>query len=177
VRTLKLLGCKYFIATNASGSLHSDMPPGELMLLTDHINLQPQNPLVGPNDDEFGPRFVPLDNAYDKQLREHLLQTAEHISLPLHEGVYLCVMGPNYETAAEIKAFRSLGADAVGMSTVPEVLVANHCGMQVAAIATITNFATGLTDISHSHDEVLNMAHHASVRLTKILTHAISSLS
>lgn len=176
VRTLKLLGCNYFIATNASGSLHTDMPPGELMLLTDHINLQPSNPLVGPNDDEFGPRFLPLDNAYDKHLREHFLQTATNMSLPLHEGVYICVMGPNYETAAEIKAFRSLGADAVGMSTVPEVLVANHCGMQVAAIATITNFATGLTDISHSHDEVLNIANQASIRLTKLLTATVCSL-
>lgn len=176
VRTLKLLGCQYFIATNASGSLHTDMPPGEIMLITDHINFQGTNPLIGPNDDEFGPRFFPLDNAYDIKLRDLFLKTAASLGIPLHKGVYACVMGPNYETAAEIKAFRTLGADAVGMSTVPEVLVANHCGMKVAALATITNFATGLTTLSHSHQEVLKIAQTATEKLAKILNQVILSL-
>ncbi|OGV26617.1 MAG: purine-nucleoside phosphorylase [Legionellales bacterium RIFCSPHIGHO2_12_FULL_37_14] len=176
VRTLRLLGCQYFIATNASGSLHADMPPGEIMLITDHINFQGVNPLVGANDEKFGPRFFPLDNAYDIKLRDQFLKAATVLNVPLHQGVYVCVMGPNYETAAEIKAFRMLGADAVGMSTVPEVLVANHCGMQVAALATITNFATGLTSLSHSHTEVLQIAEKATAKLAEILYKVLPSL-
>lgn len=177
VRTVRALGCQYFIATNASGSLHTDMPPGEIMIITDHINFQGTNPLIGPNDDEFGPRFFPLDNAYDIKLRDLFLKTATSLNIPLHQGVYACVMGPNYETAAEIKAFRSLGVDAVGMSTVPEVLVANHCGMQVAAIAAITNFATGLTSSIHSHTEVLQIAQQTTSKLTQLLNQAILSLA
>lgn len=176
IRTLRLLGCRYLIATNASGSLHMDMPPGSLMLITDHINFQGTNPLVGPNDDEFGPRFFPLDNAYDKKLNSCFLNTAKSLEFTLHQGIYACVMGPNYETAAEIRAFRILGADAVGMSTVPEVLVANHCGMQVAAIAVITNLATGLSEYSHSHEDVLNKANLAAKNLTTLLTTVIPTL-
>ncbi|KTD49464.1 purine nucleoside phosphorylase [Legionella rubrilucens] len=177
VRTLKLLGCEYFFATNASGSLREDVGPGELMLITDHINLQPGNPLVGPNDDEFGPRFFPLDNAYDKATRHTLLQIAlkEHINL--HQGVYLSILGPNYETAAEIRAFRIWGADAVGMSTVPEVLVANHCGMKVAVIATITNYATGLASCSHSHEAVVMMASQAAEKLNRLVKTFIAGLA
>lgn len=177
VRTLQLLGCKYFFATNASGSLREEVGPGELMLITDHINLQPGNPLVGPNDDEFGPRFLPLDNAYDKNMREKLLSIATKESIALHQGVYIAVLGPNYETAAEIRAFRILGADAVGMSTVPEVLIANHCGMKVAVIATITNFATGLATTSHSHDAVVQMAAKATDKLNRLVKEFISSLA
>lgn len=176
VRTLKLLGCEYFLATNASGSIREDVGPGELMLITDHINLQPGNPLVGPNDDDIGPRFFPLDNAYDKQLRDKLLNIAAKKDINLHQGVYISVLGPNYETAAEIKAFRILGADAVGMSTVPEVLVANHCGMKVAVIATITNHATGLAKTSHSHDEVVKMASFAAEKLNSLVKTFISEL-
>lgn len=177
VRTLKLLGCDYFIATNASGSLREDVGPGELMLITDHINMQPSNPLVGPNDDEFGPRFYPLDNAYDKTMRDDLLSIAHDKSINLAEGVYLSVLGPNYETAAEIRAFKLLGADAVGMSTVPEVLVANHCGMKVAVIATITNYATGLTTTSHSHEKVVQMAALAGLKLSDLIKHYILGLA
>ncbi|KTD82262.1 purine-nucleoside phosphorylase [Legionella waltersii] len=176
VRTLKLLGCKFFIATNASGSLNDQVGPGELMLITDHINLQPSNPLIGPNDDEFGPRFYPLDNAYDKDMRSKLLDSAHKLSIDLHEGVYISVLGPHYETAAEIRAFRLLGADAVGMSTVPEVLVANHCGMKVAVIAIITNFATGLSKTSHSHDEVVKMAERAATKLRSLVKDYVMGL-
>lgn len=176
VRTLKLLGCSYFFATNASGSLREDVGPGELMLITDHINMQPGNPLVGPNDDEFGPRFIPLDNAYDKGMRDKLLQIAHKENIALHQGVYLSVLGPNYETAAEIRAFRIMGADAVGMSTVPEVLVANHCGMKVAVIATITNYATGLAPSSHSHEAVVLTASKASEKLNRLVKQFIASL-
>lgn len=176
VRTLRLLGCDYFIATNASGSLQETMPPGELMLVTDHINLQPANPLIGPNDDEFGPRFFPLDNAYDKDMRKTFAAIAEKEGITLHQGTYLSVIGPNYETAAEIRAFRLLGADAVGMSTVPEVLVANHCGMKVAVIATITNYATGLDNVSHCHHAVVNMAEKSAEQLSRLVKHFISTL-
>ena len=177
VRTLKVLGCSYFIATNASGSLREDVGPGELMLITDHINLQPSNPLIGPNDDEFGPRFYPLDNAYDKTMRADLLATAQKNAIKLNEGVYISVLGPHYETAAEIKAFKILGADAVGMSTVPEVLVANHCGLKVAVIAMITNYATGLSQTSHSHEAVVNMASSAAEKLNILIKQYILGLA
>ena len=176
VRTLKLLGCSHFIATNASGSLREDVGPGELMLITDHINLQPSNPLIGPNDDDFGPRFYPLDNAYDKAMQDDLLNTAQQHSIKLNQGVYISVLGPHYETAAEIRAFKILGADAVGMSTVPEVLVANHCGMKVAVIAMITNYATGLSKTSHNHEAVVEMASSAAVKLNTLLKHYIMEL-
>lgn len=176
VRTLKLLGCEYFIATNASGSLREDVPPGELMLITDHINMQPTNPLVGPNDDEFGPRFLPLDNAYDKNLGERILKVAKNNDITLHEGVYVAVLGPNYETAAEIRAFKTLGADAVGMSTVAEVIVAKHCGMKVAVIATITNYATGLASTSHDHANVVGTAEQAGGKLNKLVSSIVHDL-
>lgn len=177
VRTLKLLGCETFLATNASGSLREDVGPGELMLITDHINFQPGNPLMGPNDDTFGPRFPPLDNAYNKTLRQTLLTLAEQEDIRLNQGVYLSVLGPNYETAAEINAFRILGADAVGMSTVPEVLVAVHAGMNVAVIAIITNYATGLSATSHSHEAVVAMANQAAEKLNRLVKRFIKDLA
>lgn len=176
VRTLKLLGCNYFLATNASGSLREDVGPGELMLITDHINMQPGNPLIGPNDEAFGPRFFALDNAYDQGMRERFLRLAHKANISLHQGIYLSVLGPNYETAAEIRAFRIWGADAVGMSTVPEVLVANHCGMKVAVIATITNYATGLAHASHSHEAVVMMASQAAQKLNLLVKQFIVEL-
>ncbi|MDP3705309.1 MAG: purine-nucleoside phosphorylase [Legionellaceae bacterium] len=176
VRTLKLLGCDYFLATNATGSIRDDLNPGELVLITDHINLQPGNPLAGPNDDTFGPRFLPLDNAYDKETRHALLKVANANDITLHQGTYLAVLGPNYETAAEIRAFRLLGADVVGMSTVPEVLVANHCGMKVAVISIISNYGTGLSTTSHSHEAVVQMASRASEKLNQLLKRFISEL-
>lgn len=176
VRALKLLGCRFFIATNAAGSLREDVGPGELMLISDHINLQPGNPLVGPNDDEFGPRFLSLDNAYDSSMQEALLATAYKNDISLNQGVYISVLGPSYETAAEIKAFRIWGADAVGMSTVPEVLVANHCGMKVAVISIITNYATGLANVSHSHEAVVMMASQAAEKLVALLKRYVEEL-
>ncbi|NCX96632.1 MAG: purine-nucleoside phosphorylase [Chitinophagia bacterium] len=170
VRTFKLLGCEQLLIVNAAGSLREDVAPGELVLINDHINLQPTNPLVGKNDEEFGPRFFPLDKAYDLDMRKKLQSIASQNSINLHEGVYIATLGPNYETAAEIRAFKVLGADVVGMSTVPEVLVASHCGLKVAVISTITNFATGLTTISHSHDEVVKTAAKAASKLNILLS-------
>ena len=169
VRTLKLIGCESFLATNASGSLCEDMGPGELMLVNDHINFQPGNPLAGKNEDEFGPRFLPLDKAYCPELQTLLQNIAKQQNIKLHNGVYISVLGPSYETAAEIRAFKILGADAVGMSTVPEVIIANHCGLKVAVIATITNYATGLTTTSHSHDDVVKTANKTAIKLESLV--------
>lgn len=176
VRTLKCLGCEYFIATNASGSLDPKMPPGEIMMIVDHLNFQAVNPLVGPNDDDYGPRFLPVDKAYNAEVQQKLIDAATKTKIKLHQGVYIAVQGPQYETSAEIKAFRMLGADAVGMSTVPEVLVAHHAGMKVGALATITNFATGLSHESHDHNEVVAVAEQASHKLQNIIQHFLRSL-
>lgn len=169
VRTMKLIGCEYYIATNAAGSLRSDVGPGSLVLINDHINFQPGNPLVGPNADKFGPRFPPLDKAYDADLRALIKQQAEALQINLPEGIYISVLGPSYETVAEINAFKILGADVIGMSTVPEVIVANHCGLKVAVISTITNLATGLTTTSHDHNEVVIQAERASKQLCLLM--------
>jgi xanthosine phosphorylase len=177
VRTLKRMGCEYFFAISACGSLREDVGPGELMLIADHINFQPGNPLMGPNDDAFGPRFFPLDNAYDASTREQLQGIARDEQIALTEGVYISVAGPNYETASEIRAFQHLGADAIGMSTVPEVLVAVHCGMRVAVIAMITNHATGLAKTSHNHEAVVQMASQSSEKVSRLMKRFIQSLA
>jgi xanthosine phosphorylase len=169
VRTLRRLGCQYFLATNAAGSMNPSVKPGELMLITDHINFQGCNPLIGPNDEDFGPRFFPVDTAYNLELREEFSTLARDLNIPLHQGVYAAVLGPNYETAAEIRAFRILGADVVGMSTVPEVLVAQHCGMKIAVISTVTNFATGLNTAVHDHNEVVRVAAEGGKNLNTLL--------
>ncbi len=158
IRTIKLLGCSILIMTNSSGSLRTDVGPGELMLITDHINFQPGNPLVGPNDEEFGPRFVSMDEAYDHELRTRLISVAQELKIKLAQGVYISTIGPIFETPAEIRAFRALGADAVGMSTVPEVIIARHCGLRVAVIAGITNLAAGMSNEILSHEHTLQHA-------------------
>ena len=155
IRALRLLGCETLLLTNAAGSLDSNLAPGSLMLLRDHIDLLDDNPLIGPNDERFGPRFVDMTNAYDPGLRTRFAAAAGRLGITLNEGVYIAVTGPNFETPAEIRAFRTLGADAVGMSTVPECLVANHCGMRVAAISAITNMAAGLAHEALSHEQAL----------------------
>lgn len=169
VRTLKLLGCEYYLATNVSGSLREDFAPGEQVLIQDHINFQPGNPLAGPNDDDFGPRFPPLDQAYHPELNQMIRHAAQKSNITLHEGTYISVLGPSYETAAEIRAFRQWGAEVVGMSTVPEVIVANHCGLKTAVIATISNYATGIAKESHSHDAVVAMGIQSSDRVCTLI--------
>jgi xanthosine phosphorylase len=169
IRTLKLIGCEVLLITNASGSLRMDVKPGELMMIHDHINLNPHHPLVGLNDEEFGPRFFPMDDAYDAKLRARFQHTAQQLNIKLAEGVYCGVLGPNYETPAEIRAFRTLGGDAVGMSTVAEVLVARHCGLRVAVIAAITNFAAGMSDEKLIHENVLITGKQAAHDLSRLL--------
>ncbi len=176
VRTLKQLGCEYFLATNAVGSMREDLAPGELVLITDHINLQTSNPLTGPNEDEYGPRFLAVDNAYNQDVRESLLSIAREHNIRLTEGIYTAVSGPNFETAAEIRAFRILGGDVVGMSTVPEVLVAHHCNMKVAVISIVTNFATGLAQVAHDHADVIKTAQGSAVNLERLLRNWIKNM-
>ncbi len=176
VYSLKLLGCDIWLGANASGSLRKDIAPGELVMLTDHINFQGRNPLVGVNDNNFGPRFFSMDNAYDKVLQQNLLTAAQHADLTLHQGVYIGVLGPNFETPAEIQAFKAWGADLVGMSTVPEVIVANHCGMRVGVIATITNYAAGLSQQPITHEVTLKYSQQALAKLTPLIIEAIKQL-
>ncbi|MGH6959583.1 MAG: purine-nucleoside phosphorylase, partial [Dongiaceae bacterium] len=169
VRTLKLIGCDILVLTNAAGSLRRDAGAGSLMLISDHINFQPFNPLTGPNDGEFGPRFPALDEAYDPALRALFRAAAAETGIGLPEGVYLACLGPSFETPAEVRAFGRLGADAVGMSTVPEVIVARHCGLRVAAISAITNLAVGLGDTPISHEQTLQEAAKAVEKLQQLL--------
>ncbi len=177
VRTLKLLGCEILIVTNAAGCLVGDWEPGSLMLLRDHINLQAGNPLVGVNDDSFGPRFPDLTETYDAELREQFRSAAAVLSITLHEGVYIACTGPHFETPAEICAFRVLGADAVGMSTAPEVIVARHCGLRVAGVSVLTNMAAGMSGKPLSHKETLSGAAQGAKDLSKLLPAVISKLS
>jgi xanthosine phosphorylase len=169
IRTLRGLGADAVLLTNAAGSLDAALGPGRLMAITDHINLTGANPLSGPNDDEIGPRFPSLRDAYDARLRAALHAAAERAGVELADGVYLAVAGPSFETPAEIRAFRTLGADAVGMSTVPETIVARHAGLRVAAVSVITNLAEGLSDEALSHDQTLAAADAAAADLRRLV--------
>jgi len=158
IRVLKDIGCKLLIVTNAAGSLDEDMPAGSLMAITDHINLSGFNPLIGPNADDYGPRFHDMSDGYHKNYRDQLINIANKINQKIFQGVYCMFSGPNFETPAEIKASKILGVNAVGMSTVPEVLVANHCSLPVIAISVITNLAAGISKKKLSHQETLENA-------------------
>ena len=158
VRALRAAGAEILLLTNAAGSLRPEVGPGRLMLITDHINLTGVNVLGGPNADSVGPRFPSLRDAYDPELRAALRAAAAELGTELAEGVYLAVSGPSFETAAEIRAFRTLGADAVGMSTVHETITARHCGLRVAAVSAITNLAEGLSERPLSHEQTLRDA-------------------
>ena len=165
----KELGIKELIVTNAAGSLNPDIAPGSLMLIKDHINLSGQNPLIGANDDKIGPRFPALNNAYDEEIRAQVKHLAQKQNITLSEGVYMMVLGPNFETPAEIRAFRILGADAVGMSTVPEVISAIHVGMKVLGISVITNYGAGMSTEQPSHEETLAQGQKASNQLSQLI--------
>jgi xanthosine phosphorylase len=169
VRALRAAGAEILVLTNAAGSLRADLAPGSLMAIADHINLTGTNPLIGPNDDALGPRFPSLRDAYDPELRAILHATADGLGIPLGDGVYLAVSGPSFETPAEIRAFRTLGADAVGMSTVAETILARHAGLRVAAISTITNLAEGMSAEPLSHEQTLRDAQRAAGSLTRLL--------
>jgi xanthosine phosphorylase len=169
VRALRAAGAEILILTNAAGSLRPDVGPGRLMAITDHINLTGTNVLIGPNDDSIGERFPPMRDAYDPQLLSELRAAAQALEIPLAEGVYLAVSGPSFETAAEIRAFKVLGADAVGMSTVHETTLARHCGLRVLAISAITNLAEGMSDVPLSHEQTLRDGERAAGDLSRLL--------
>lgn len=165
IYVLKLLGVRDLIVTNACGGINRDFAPGDLMLLTDHINMLGNNPLIGENDERFGVRFPDMSEAYSPKRMQMAERAAEKLGIRYQKGVYAIFPGPCYETAAEIRAYERLGADAIGMSTVPEATVANYLGMKVIGIACITNMATGIAKEKHSHEEVMRTAGESSERL------------
>jgi purine-nucleoside phosphorylase len=154
-RVFGRMGIRALILTNAAGGINLEYKQGALVVITDHINLQGHNPLVGPNDDRFGSRFPDMTQAYCKPYREIALRSARRLGKTVHEGVYAGLLGPNYETPAEIRYLRTIGADLVGMSTIPEVIVARHMGLKVLAISCVTNMAAGISDEVLSHEDVL----------------------
>jgi xanthosine phosphorylase len=177
VRWLRAAGAEILIQTNAAGSLRADVGPGRLMAITDHINLMGTNVLIGPNDDSIGPRFPSMGQAYDPALLEEMRAAALAQRISLSEGVYTGWSGPAFETAAEIRAIRILGGDAVGMSTVHETTVARHCGLRVAAISVITNLAEGMGDVPLSHEQTLADATRAADDLSRLLIAFIARLA
>ena len=169
VRVMALLGVKQLILTNACGGVNLNFNPGDLMLISDHINYSGGNPLIGPNLDEFGPRFPDMSDIYTKALRAKILKIAEANGIALRQGVYAMYSGPNYETPAEIRMFRMMGADTVGMSTVPEAIVAAHCGMEVVGISCVTNMAAGVLPQKLNHQEVVETAAIVHDKFQKLL--------
>jgi len=157
-RVMAMLGCDNLIITNAAGGINTSFVPGDLMLIEDHINLMGDNPLIGPNIDELGPRFPDMTAAYNPYLKKAALDCAQRSNIDLKRGIYVALKGPSYETPAEIRMLRALGADAVGMSTVPEVITAVHAGMKVLGISCITNIAAGILPHPLSHQEVMETA-------------------
>ncbi|WP_437964916.1 purine-nucleoside phosphorylase [Sorangium sp. So ce260] len=170
VRVLARLGCRAVLLTNAAGGINPGFVAGDLMLLTDHLNLMGTNPLVGPNDDALGKRFPDMTYAHDPRLLELARAAAGDAGVPLREGVYAGLLGPTYETPAEIRMLRALGADAVGMSTVPEIIALRHMGVPAAAISCITNLAAGMTQRELDHREVEETARRARARFTALLS-------
>jgi purine-nucleoside phosphorylase len=158
VRVLARMGIRALILTNAAGGINLEYKQGALVIIRDHINLQGQNPLVGPNDERFGPRFPDMTQAYSKHYRDIALQAARKMGKTVHEGVYAGLLGPSYEAPAEIRYLRSIGADLVGMSTIPEVIASRHMGVKVLAISCVTNMAAGILDQPLNHEEVLATA-------------------
>ena len=176
VRVMALLGVKQIVLTNACGGVNLNFAPGDLMLISDHINYSGSNPLIGQNLDQFGPRFPDLSNVYTKELRTKIMKVAEKSGIALRQGVYVMYSGPNYETPAEIRMFRMMGADAVGMSTVPEAIVAAHCGMDVVGISCITNMVAGVLPQKLNHQEVVETAALVHDKFQKLLTLVIDLL-
>jgi len=176
VRVFAAMGIRSLILTNAAGGVASHLSPGSLMVITDHINMMGENPLRGPNDDRFGPRFPDMTAAYTPAFVEVAHEVARGMKVVLAEGVYMALRGPSYETPAEIRMMRKLGADAVGMSTVPEVIVARHCGIKVLAISCITNVAAGLATTEIKHAEVMEVGARAGRQLAELIVGIIPRL-
>ena len=176
VKIMKKLGVKTLIITNAAGAVSGDYKPGELMFITDHINFMGTNPLIGKNDDKLGTRFPDMSEIYNKELIEIGIKSAQKLSIDYQKGVYAATTGPSYETPAEINMFRHLGANAVGMSTVPEAIVANYCGIKVLGISCLTNYAAGVTDTPLNHQEVIETANRVKENFKNLLIEILSTL-
>ncbi len=177
VRVLRMLGVKMLVVTNAAGGINRKLQARGLMLITDHLNLMGTNPLLGPNEEEFGPRFPDMTEAYSKKLRETAKKVARRQKLKLYEGVYAALHGPSYETPAEIRLLARLGADAVGMSTVPEVIAANHMGMRALGISCVTNMAAGLSKKKLDHKEVLEAGEQVGKQFSGFLAALVPELA
>ena len=169
IRLFHELGVERVVLTNASGGINLNFAQGALVLISDHINLQGVNPLVGPNDEGLGPRFPDMTEAYSLKFRQLARNTATELGITLHEGVYASVLGPSYETPAEIRFLKAIGADLVGMSTVAEAIAANHMGMEVLGISCVTNLAAGLRNEKLTHQEILETTHRISGTFLKLL--------
>lgn len=176
IKAFKLIGIESLIVTNAAGSLHKEMKPGSLMLIEDHINLSGFNPLIGPNDEQFGPRFPSMTNVYTPTYRVLAQKVAKKQNITLHQGVYCMLSGPAFETPAEVRACRILGADANGMSTVPETMTAAWCGIKVLGISALTNYCTGIEGGNPSHNETLETAAKASKDLISLVKNFIGEV-
>jgi purine-nucleoside phosphorylase len=177
MRVLKALGCESILITNAAGSMNENFTPGDIMMITDHINMTGDNPLSGPNDERLGPRFPDMSTAYGPKGQTALKTAAAEMALNLRQGIYVGLSGPSYETPAEIRMFRTVGADAVGMSTVAEVIVAQHSGMNVAGLSILTNNAAGFNAEPLSHDEVKETADRVKGTLIELLNKSVKHLA
>jgi purine-nucleoside phosphorylase len=175
-RVMSRLGVREIVLTNAAGGINTTFRPGALMVIADHINLLGANPLVGPNDDRFGPRFPDMTEVYSTRLRSIAHDAARQAGIPLVEGVYAAVLGPSYETPAEIRYLRVIGADAVGMSTVPEAIAARHLGMEVLGLSCITNMAAGVIPRPLTHDDVLETTRRVGASFIALLEAIVSRL-
>lgn len=176
VRLLLSLGAKIVVLTNAAGAITSTLCPGDLVVIRDHINLQGCNPLLGPNDPALGPRFPDMTHVYDLELRQVAHAAAERVGVSLREGVYCALLGPAYETPAEIRMLRVLGADLVGMSTVPEAMAARHMGARVLGLSCVTNLAAGISPSQLSHEEVELVAKATREKFTRVLAETLRAL-
>jgi len=177
VRVFARMGVKAIVLTNAAGGIKKDFTQGRLVVISDHINLQGANPLCGPNDEHFGPRFPDMTSAYDKEFRALTLAEGRRLGIGLGEGVYAALLGPSYETPAEIRYLRSIGADLVGMSTVPEVIAARHSGIRVLGISCVTNAAAGVLDQPLDHNEVLETAERVKDQFMGLLRAVIPDIA
>lgn len=176
VRVMHMLGVRTLIVTNAAGGINENFAAGDLMLITDHLNMMFRNPLIGPNEERFGPRFPDMSEAYSIGLRKRLKKVANELGIELREGVYAGVLGPSYETPAEVRMLRILGADAVGMSTVPEVIAARHAGIEVLGISCISNLAAGIANEPLSHDEVVATAEAVKEKFIQLIIHFLKGM-
>jgi purine-nucleoside phosphorylase len=177
VRTFSLLGIKTLILTNAAGGINVQLTQGALMVISDHLNLMGVNPLRGPNDERFGPRFPDMSTVYSPELQELVVEEAKAINVEVRRGIYGALSGPSYETPAEIHLLRGLGADAVGMSTVPEAIVARHMGLEVLGISCITNMAAGISDEPINHEEVMATGDRVRATFTELLQRVIGAIN